>query len=79
MEVLDRPTWNFAMKTELEVKETHMENILTVAEASTKSHVFVNGWLRPISRGKNHDIGKKSMLKKHVMAILISRKAKFKN
>ncbi|KAK2554508.1 hypothetical protein P5673_023956 [Acropora cervicornis] len=44
------------MKTELEVKETHMENILTVAEATTKSHVFVNGWLRPISREKNHDI-----------------------
>lgn len=27
---------------------------------------------------KNHDIGKKSMLKKHVMTILIRRKAKFK-
>ena len=36
MEVLDQPTWNFAMKTQLEVKETHMANILTVAEASTK-------------------------------------------
>lgn len=43
MEVLDQRAWNFAMKTELEVKETHMANILTVAEASTKSHVFVNG------------------------------------
>ena len=52
MEVLDQPTWNFAMKTELEVKETHIANILTVAEATTKSHVFVNGWLRPISREK---------------------------
>ena len=28
--------------------------------------------------GKNHDIGKKSLLKKHVMAILIRGKAKFK-
>lgn len=52
MEVLDQRAWNFAMKTELEVKETHMANILTVAEASTKSHVFVNGWLRPIWQEK---------------------------
>lgn len=78
MEVLDQPAWNFAMKTELEVKETHMANILTVAEASTKSHVFVNGQLRPIWQEKNYDIGMKGMLKKHVMAILIRRKAKFK-
>lgn len=76
MEVLDRPTWNFAMKTELEVKETHMENILTVAEASTKSHVSVNGWLRPIWQEKIMILVR--MLKKHVMAILIRRKAKFK-
>lgn len=41
MEVLNQSTRNFAMKTELQVKQTHMANILTVAEASTKSHVFV--------------------------------------
>lgn len=52
MEVLYQSTRNFAMKTELQVKQTRIANILTVAEASTKSHVFVNGWLRPIWQEK---------------------------